>query len=113
MAPLGYGNAITENALLQNRASKKGNKENNPTPTLGTSSNIVNKENNQSEAASKITTSTTNSSEYFDSKDDLNNSSIASTVSPEITKDNSIEVSFICQLIGKVNLCFWWLNKLE
>lgn len=94
VAPLGYGNAITENALRQNRALKNENKENIQTATSGNSSNIINKKNNQIETASKATASTTtssNSSEYFDSKDDLNNSTTEGTVSPELFKDNNNE----------------------
>lgn len=113
MAPLGYGNAITENALRQNRALKNENKENIQTATSGNSSNIINKKNNQIETASKATASTTtssNSSEYFDSKDDLNNSTTEGTVSPELFKDNNNEVSLFYKLNWNgVNLCAKWL----
>lgn len=98
MAPLGYANAITENDLRRNRTLKKENRDNIQTPTLGNGSN---KENNQSETASKITASTTtspNSSEYFDTNDDLNNSSIEN-ISPELC--SSIEVRLFCKMIGK------------
>lgn len=105
MAPLGYGNAITENALRQNRALKNENKENIQSPTLGNSSNIINKKNNQIETATSSTTTSSNCSEYFDTRDDLNNSTTEGTVSPELFKDNN-EVSFFCKLNwNEVNLC--------